>query len=437
MKYKILIAIVMTAVMVSSVMAMVPLASGNPVNSPAHSGGMSVSTSLNGSINSHFSHMHNYGARLVYNTTNGNITGQYLIANFDSTTGVFSNITYNLTSTELISKMYATGNSKMSFLSSKLLSRPSSFTIGNMFIHMNQTSFFVLHNNPALESNIMVRGDLYMYVPSNAIIYNTNNNSQVTASANTSMNTQINTSATNLSFADNVMVNFNNTVNAGRQMIMIDNNGTVAMIFIHNGEFTKKGHEIIVKSYVSGAPVLVNIVVPPGLQKMPNNTEIMHGIMNGKISSEIALNLVNGTIANSTINYNSSIHFVYTGKTTSTTSFDINSSVNHHTIVTVFIGNHAMKNTGHAYVKFDGKIATYVSMSALVNETSTTHAYYSYTNTSSGIYVFMYVPHFSNHTMVVSNVPFQHSYTEYYIIGGIIAVIAIVGVAAYAIKKRK
>ena len=104
----------------------------------------------------------------------------------------------------------------------------------------------------------------------------------------------------------------------------------------------------------------------------------------------------------------------------------------------VFIGNNMTKNTGHAYVKFDGKIATYVTMSTLVNETSTTHAYYSYTNTSSGMYVFMYIPHFSNHTMVVSNEPFKNSsYTEYYIAGGIIAVLALIGVAAYVIKKKK
>ena len=437
MKYKVLIATMIAVVMVFSVFAMVPLNSGTQTNSPAVSG--SASGHFNDSINAHF--MHNYGARLMYNSTTGMVMGKYLTADFNSSTGVFSNVTYNLTSTVLISKMYSNGTPVTGFLSGlglHISSYHMAYTLGNMLIMVNGTSFYVLHNNPALESNMMVRGNLNLDIPSSAHIYNTSDNSQVSTSANANLNAQANMTALgNVSMVGNVMVNFNNTINAGRQMIVIDNNGTIAMLFIHNGDFKITGNNITISS-INRGPVLVNMVVPPGLQKISNNSMVVNNIMNGRISSEISLNYVNGTIANSTVNYNSSTHFVYTGKTSSTTSFDINSTVNHHTIVAVFIGNNVTKNTGHAYVKFDGSIATYVSMSTLVNETSSTHAYYSYTNTSSGMYVFMYVPHFSNHTMVVSNTPFHNTdYTEYYIGGGIIAVLAIIGVAAYAIKKRK
>ena len=439
MKYKVLIATMIAVVMIFSVFAMVPLSSGSQANSPALSG--SSATDFNGSIDNHF--MHNYGSRLMYNSTTGMVMGKYLTADFNSSTGVFSNVTYNLTSTVLISKMYSTGtpitNISLPILGMSLHMRSyTAYRIGNMFIMVNGTSFYVLHNNPALESNMMVNGNLTLVVPSTAHIYNTSNNTQVSTSANYSLNAQANSNVFgNVNMADHVMVNFNNTINAGRQMIVIDNNGTIAMLFIHNGDFKITGKNITISS-INRGPVLVNMVAPPGLQKISNNSMVVSNIMNGRISSEISLNYVNGTIANSTINYNSSTHFTYTGKSSSTTSFDINSTVNHHTIVAVFIGNNVTKNTGHAYVKFDGSIATYVSMSTLVNETSSTHAYYSYTNTSSGMYVFMYVPHFSNHTMVVSNTPFHNTdYTEYYIGGGIIAVLAIIGVAAYAIKKRK
>ncbi|HIH60581.1 MAG TPA: hypothetical protein HA269_04935 [Ferroplasma sp.] len=442
MRYKALIAIITTLVIVLSVSAMVPLSSGNQVAPSGTSANFGMN--LSGSINNHFQHMHNYGARLSYNTTTGNITGKYLTANFNSTTGVFSNVTYNLTSTTIISKMYANGTSitgiKLPFIGSSHTPSINASAFGSMFLYVNTTSFFVMHNNPALQSNMMVNnGTLYLYVPSTAHIYNTTDNFQASASADMNMNEQANASVfKNANFADHTMINFNNVVNAGRKMIMIDNNGTVAMLFVHNGNFKITKNEIIINSTASHGPVLVNMVVPPGLQKTSNNSMVINNIMKGKISSQIALNYVNGTIANSTINYNSSIHFMYTGHTSSTNSFDVNSSVNHHTIVAVFIGNNMTKNTGHAYVKFDGKIATYVTMSALVNETSTTHAYYSYTNTSSGMYVFMYIPHFSNHTMVVSNEPFKNSsYTEYYIGGGIIAVLALIGVAAYVIKKKK
>jgi len=443
MKYKVLIATMIAVVMVFSVFAMVPLSSGSQANSPAMGVSGSASGHLNDSIYKHFGH--NYGARLMYNSTTGNITGRYITANFNSTTGVLSNVTYNMTSTVLISKMYSNGTTIAGFpidLGFHNFFGNMAYRLGNMFIMVNGTSFYVLHNNPSLESNMMVRGNLTLEIPSSAHIYNTSNNIQVSTGANSSLNAQANITALgNVNMTAHVMVNFNNTINVGRQMIVIDNNGTIAMLFIHNGNFKITGNNItgynITITRIDSGPVLVNMVVPPGLQKMPSNSMLVSNIMKGRISSEISLNYVNGTIANSTINYNSSTHFTYTGKTSSTASFDINSTVNHHTIVTVFIGNHVMNNTGHAYVKFDGKIATYVSMSTLVNETSSTHAYYSYTNTSSGMYVSMYVPHFSNHTMVISNKPFQNNYTEYYIIGGIIAAIAIIGVAAYAIKKRK
>jgi hypothetical protein len=431
MKYKLLLTVLVALVMVLSVSAMVPLASGNQANpdaQPAHPS------------SSHSPHMQNHGAKLTYNPTTGNITGQYLTANFNSLTGIFSNVTYNMTSTTLIKEMYGNGTSFgfMNKISNSIY--PShSRAMGNMFISINSSSLFVMHNNPAMESNMIVNnGSLYLHIPHNAKISNTTDNMQVNTSANAKMNLQANSTTKNSADVNHTMVNFNNIINAGRDFITIDNNGTIAMIFVHNGNFTITGHKIKITSAKNGT-AFVNMVVPPGLQKIKDNGIIMHGIMQGRISSELALNYVNGTRTNSTINYNSSTHLTYIGNTSSTNSFDVNSSVNHHTIVAAFIDNNITKNTGHAYVKFDGKLATYVNMSTLVNETSSTHAYYSYTNSSSGMYVLMYVPHFSNHTIVVSNVPFQNvtNYTGYYIIGGVIAALALIGVAAYVIKKRK
>ncbi len=438
MRYKIALTIIVVMLMAMSVSAAVPLASGSNVQQNTAS--MSTSGSFNSSINTHFQHMHNYGARLMYNATTGNISGRFLTANFNSTTGVFSNITYNMTSTQLISKMYANGTT--AFVKSPFTQwfTNNVNVIGNLFMYANASSFLVMHNNPTIETNMMVyNGTINIYVPTGATIYNTSSNPQVSTTANASLNAQANSSIfTSSNAALYTMVNFNNTVNAGKQMIIIDNNGTIAMLFVHNGSFKITGHEISISS-AKGKPVFVNMVVPPGMQKITDNSTFMHGIMNGIISSEIDLNMVNGTLTNSTLYYNSSLHMVFTGKTSSTESFDVNSSVNHHTIVAIFIGNNVTTNTGHAYVKFDGKIASYVTVSTLMNETSSSNAYYSYVNSSSGMYVLMYIPHFSNHTIEVSDVPFKavNNYTEYYIIGGIIAIIAIIGVALYTIKKRK
>ncbi len=449
MKYKVVLTIIVVMVMAMSVSAAVPIASGNNVQQSAVSGNSgssgifgsgNLNASFNSSINAHFKDMHNYGAHLTYNATTGKISGRFLTANFKS--GVFSNITYNMTSTELISKMYANGTSPFGMHMSLTNFFQGTNVIGNLFMYTNTSSFFVMHNNPAIETNMLVyKGTIHIYIPSNATIYNTSRNMQVTYSANARLNAQVNNSTTNSNFALNTMINFNNIINAGRQMIIIDNNGTIAMLFVHNGYFNVTGHEISIRSGTSGTsgPVFVNMVVPPGMQRVSDNKTVMRGIMKGIVSSEIDLNMVNGTLKNSTIYYNSSIHMVFTGKTSSTVSFDVNSSVNHHTIVAIFIGNNVTRNTGHEYLKFDGTIVSYVSVSALMNETSSTHAYYSYVNSSSGMYVLLYIPHFSNHTVSVSDVPFKtvNNYTEYYIVGGIIAALAIVGVAAYAIKKRK
>ncbi|WMT51448.1 MAG: hypothetical protein RE471_00865 [Ferroplasma sp.] len=444
MKAKIVLTLLVVILMAMSVSAAVPLAAGSSVQQNAISGdsynGMSGSANFNSSINAHFQHMHNYGARLMYNTTTGNISGRFLTGNFNSTSGVFSNLTYNLTSTQIISKLYANSTSSLDIRMPYIpLLFQGTNVIGNLFMYTNTSSFFVMHNNPTIETNMLVHnGTIHIYVPSGATIYNTSN-MQVSSSANASLNAEANSSVfTNSNVAMHTMVNFNNTVNAGRQMIIIDNNGTIAMLFVHNGSFKITGHEISISSAKTG-PVFVNMVVPPGMQKINNNTTVMRGIMKGIVSSEIDLNMVNGTLTNSTLYYNSSIHMVFTGKTSSTATFDVDSSVNHHTIVAIFIGNNVTKNTGHAYVKFDGKIASYVTVSTLMNETSSSHAYYSYVNSSSGMYVLMYIPHFSNHTIEVSDVPFKavNNYTEYYIAGGVIAILAIIGVAAYAIKKRK
>lgn len=433
MKYKAIISIMVIFVMVLSMMMVMPV--NNSQNNIAND---ASSASINGTINAHFEKEHNYGAKLTYNSTSGLISGKYLKATFKD--GVFTNLTYNKTSTVLINRMYANGTSVFKILPfmHHLLINNASYTIGNLFLYMNSTSFFALHNNPVIETGMSVHdGEIHIFLPSTAKIYNTTDNIQVTAKANASFNSQINsTMFGKVSMATNLMLNFNNTINAGKEMIMIDNNGTVAMLFVHDGNFTIHNNEITIYSKNTA---MVNMVVPPGLQKMPENKTIISNIMKGRISSEIALNLVNGTKTNTTINYNSSIALKYTGSTKTTDTFDVNSNVNHSTIVSIFIGKNVTKDTGKAYVKFDGKVVTKVSFSTLVNETSTSKAYYSYVNTSSGMYVFVYVPHFSNHTIEVSDTqyPVVTNINEYYIIGGVIAVIAIIGIAAVVIKKRK
>ena len=438
MKIKIIIATILVAFMLLGVMSALPAVQGN-VNSMSPSSGMGAGMGFSGTITNHFHSRGNYGAKLNYNYKNNTVYGQYLKLNYKN--GYFSNITYNPTGTMIISNMYANSSLTSSHITNPLFNSGSSGyspinTLGSLMVYYNYSTFIVMHNNPALESNIMIHGTYFhINAPSGAKIYNTTNNMQVSASANASLNAQANSTVFgNASMSVNVMANFNHVINAGKNMIIIDNNGTVAFIFVHNGKFVIKSQNITIMP-VNGT-AFINIVVPPGMQKVPVNTTLTSAILKGKIASEIALEKVNGTLENNTVNYNSSINFKFDKNTTSNAVFDVNSTVNHATIVAIFISNNVLKNNGNAYVKFDGSVAKEVNVSTLLNETSTTTPYYSYVNTSSGMFIMLYVPHFSNHVIEVSNVPFT-SYTMYYIIIGVIVIIAIIGSVIYIERRKK
>ncbi|MEM0140322.1 MAG: hypothetical protein QXZ44_06935 [Ferroplasma sp.] len=438
MKYKLIIAILVVSVMIVSMMAL--SIDSSAASAPANNNDYMGHSTINSTLGAHFHGMHNY-MKVTYNSATGLISGKYINATFKN--GVFSNVTYNATSTQLISSMYANSSDYgiiMPFSLSSLLFN-GSFTFGDMFLYMNSTTYMAIHNNPALETNILVHdGELHINLPGSAKIeYDTTHNIQVNTSADASFNSNINLTSNNglfgsASMSSKYMFDFNNTIYASRSMIIVDNNGTTYMLFIHNGSFSIKGQNITVQSK---GTAMVSMVVPPGMQHFPKSGMVISNIMKGIISSEIALNDVNSTVVNSTINFNSSLMFKFTGNTTTTESFNVNSSINHHTIVAIYISDSVMKYTGHEYVKFDGKASTLVSLSTLVNETSTAHSYYAYDNTSSGAYVFVYVPHFSDHTIEVSDKPFAPNYIEYIAIGGIVAAIVLVSLATIMIQKKK
>ncbi len=279
-------------------------------------------------------------------------------------------------------------------------------------------------------------GELHINLPSGAKIeYNTTNNIQVSSSASASFNSSINSNSSfeTTSMSSKFMLDFNNTVYASRSMIVVDNNGTIYMLLIHNGNFSIKNNTITVSTK---GIAMVSLVVPQGFQHFSASKAILSSMMNGKLSGEIDLETVNGTLQNSTTYFNSSLNLKFTGNTSSTETFNVNSNNSHSTIVAIFISNDVPGYNGHEYVKFDGKIISKVSMSALVNETSTTNAYYAYDNTSSGSEIMVYVPHFSDHTIEVSSKPFEN-YTEYIVAGGIVAVIAIGIIAGVMIQRKK
>ena len=166
MKIKIIIATILVAFMLLGVMSALPAVQGS-VNSMYPSSGMGFS----GEINNHFHSRGNYGAKLNYNSKNNTVYGQYLKLNYKN--GYFSNITYNPTGTMIISNMYANSSGSVSHIYTPLFTSDDNIhTLGSLMVYYNYSTFIVMHNNPALESNIMIHGTYFhINAPSGAKIY--------------------------------------------------------------------------------------------------------------------------------------------------------------------------------------------------------------------------------------------------------------------------
>ena len=165
----------------------------------------------------------------------------------------------------------------------------------------------------------------------------------------------------------------------------------------------------------------------------------------GKLAGQISINFVNSTISNLTMNLNASVNFSISSVNAGKVSFNLGSHDHQGTNVAVFISNSILKNAvnGTVYVYLDGARVSLSSYNGVVNSTSDVSASYAVIQENSGVLVIVHIPHFSNHTLVISSTAIQPSGTltqtdyEYIAIGGVAAVIAAIGAVAILRRKRE
>ena len=122
------------------------------------------------------------------------------------------------------------------------------------------------------------------------------------------------------------------------------------------------------------------------------------------------------------------------------------SSTSHHGTNVAFFVNKTFLNasSGKIYVSFDGNSITLTStLNGTLTVNSSTNAYYAVVPEQGGYLVVVHVPHFSNHTIVISdtslstspsNLPVTLSPLELGIVG--VAVVAVIAGIVVVIRRR-
>lgn len=281
----------------------------------------------------------------------------------------------------------------------------------------------MIHNNPTLQSSFIVKNGTVMFNVSNGISLTEKN---ITFKANEEFEAN----------SDDMGLELNQSVYAGTSFVFMNAPHFYAMMTFVNGNVSvnSMNNTIIFKTNKTG---FVNFVSPPGLSNGVNKMKPMqYALERGKLGLQMAFEKVNSTINNFTIAYNASVHALVKSVSSNGIVINVNSSETSGTVIAVYVTNNVI-NASRLIVKFDGSAAVQVSASALVNETSTTTAYYNVTADGNGSMVLIYVPHFSDHTIQIEPYTAVQQFSLTYYAAIIVVIVAIVAAIAYVFVKRK
>lgn len=187
---------------------------------------------------------------------------------------------------------------------------------------------------------------------------------------------------------------------------------------------------------------MINVVVPPGLHNLGKyEKRLDNALSSGKIAAELSIN-GNTNSQNFTMSFNSTVITNITSISSGHAIISVSALPGHKqgTNVVIFLSNTFLQNSHNVYIKFDGTVISSMSMNGLLNDTSSVSAAYSVYAESNGDLVIMHIPHFSNHTIEVSNTEFPSTTATVSsllipVIGVVIAAAVIVGAVVF-IRKR-
>ncbi len=375
--------------------------------------------------------------KFAYNATTGKVVGKYVSFQFNNSTNTVSNM--NLTSHSINSTLFSSVKISGNGTIGKGFNIPSFKigsvdTYGSIFFYANDTYIMTVHDNPVAQSSYIVNNG--------TIIFSLPDHSNVSMLRMNGFDTRVNESMvlSGSSFQEKEMFGLNNRVSFGTDVLKINTPNVTEMMVVNGGNITVKNNSTI--TVKTGKYAMINVVVPPGLHNLGKyEKRLDNALSSGKIAAELSIN-GNTNSQNFTMSFNSTVITNITSISSGHAIISVSALPGHKqgTNVVIFLSNTFLQNSHNVYIKFDGTVISSMSMNGLLNDTSSVSAAYSVYAESNGDLVIMHIPHFSKHTIEVSNTEFPSTTATVSsllipVIGVVIAAAVIVGAVVF-IRKR-
>lgn len=376
-------------------------------------------------------------APFSYNQTTGALTGRYMSLTLNTTTGnisdlgspVFSKILFSSISVNATGSI---GNGE----DSVMLPAGQPVMMGSLFIYSNGSYIYAFHDNPSLQSVIVWNNGTANFTLGSGLKAHILR----TMGEDSPLTSQMSTNVT--AFANSTLEADHN-VEAGRYAVYINGTGFAAFLMVNNGIANISGNSVTIHS--SGI-AKVTLVVPPGFgsSHLSVSQRIYQAVKSGKIAAEIAIVGANAS-ANITVHFNNTVRMIVSNVTAGQATIHLSSSDHVGTNILIFVSNSVINSNSNLKVTFDGVTLNLNSVDGVLNTTSTTQATFAEIQTTGGVLILLHVPHFSNHTVVISSsgssttplssLSLGSTGGKLVVVGAVIAIVVIV--AAVMTRRKK
>ncbi len=351
-----------------------------------------------------YMHEHDYGNKFTYNASTGNVTGRFVDFNFNNETGVISNYSSAGVYHSLIfNSIESSGNGSIGSASLFPAFRTGiPMTYGSLFFYANSSYIYTVHDNPALQFDMILNNGTMKLNISNSLAVTNLSGIGGIASPQIRMNA---TSVTqNLSTQDGAQLEFEQQFHRGAYLYYIHNSTFRGMLGISGGNVTFNATDNIITIKTSGVE-MVHFLAPPGLNQVPSGvfSHVEYALEKGKIAAQVSIQTLNNTAVNYTMFFNNSLSMKISSVANGKVQIAVASSEHTGTNLVFFV-NQSFMNSGKIYVYFDGHLANLsTSIATAINATSSTSAYYGYEQVNGGYLVVVHIPHFSDHNITISD----------------------------------
>ncbi|MEM0156917.1 MAG: hypothetical protein QXN26_02490, partial [Thermoplasmataceae archaeon] len=351
-----------------------------------------------------YMHEHDYGNKFTYNASTGNVTGRFVDFNFNNETGVISNYSSVGSYHSLIfNSIESSGNGS--------IGSPSLFpafrtgipmTYGSLFFYANSSYIYTVHDNPALQFDMILNNGTMKLNISNSLTVT--NLSRIGGIASPQIHMNATSLTQNLSTQEGVQLELEQQFHRGAYLYYIHNSTFRGMLGISGGNVTYNATDNIITIRTDGVE-MVHFLAPPGLNQVPSVvfSHVEYALEKGKIAAQVSIQTLNNTAVNYTMFFNNSLSMKINSVANGKVQIAVASSEHTGTNLVFFV-NQSVMNSGKIYVYFDGHLANLSSsIATAINATSSTSAYYVYEQVNGGYLVVVHIPHFSDHTITISD----------------------------------